>query len=79
MTNDNQKTKLRHVFGMRSAEFYAALEGKSIRVAFMDGKAMTGTLIGLDQYDIILDKDGVQVLIPKHSLKYVAPASEDSD
>ena len=52
MTNDNQKTKLRHVFGMRSAEFYAGLKDKPVRVVFLDGKAMTGTLIGLDQYDM---------------------------
>lgn len=64
-------------WGPTTAEFYAQLREKDVQVAFMDGKLMTGQLVGCGQFDLILRQasQGVTVLIPKHSVKWVAPAN----
>ena len=62
---------------MSTAEFYAALQNKQITIALLDSKAYAGELVGVNRYDLIIElKDGRQMLIPKHAVKYVLPSTD---
>lgn len=55
-------------WGMTAAEFYAALQGKPVRVELIGGKAFAGELLGVDQYDLMIKQSsGLVLLIPKHA------------
>ncbi len=63
-------------WGPSSADYFRELRDKEVQIAFMDGKLMTGKLIGHGQFDLIIcQPGGVKVLIPKHAIKWVAPAN----
>ena len=52
--------------------FLDALKGQKIMVAFLDGKAMRGVLLGDDRYNLFLRQEsGLEVMICKHAIKYV--------
>lgn len=62
-------TKTPRTFGMTAAEFCAALQGKSVRLELIGGKAYVGTLEGCDQYDLILKQaSGLMLMVPKHAI-----------
>ncbi|HEY77282.1 MAG TPA: hypothetical protein G4O00_14090 [Thermoflexia bacterium] len=64
--------KPQQVWGKRSAEFYADLQGKKVRVSTVTGKVYSGVLVGVDTYDLIIRQDsGLEVLITKGSVVYV--------
>ena len=67
--------KPQQVWGKRSAEFYADLQGKRVNVAVTTGKVYAGVLVGVDTYDLIIRQDsGLELLIPKGSVVYVCRA-----
>ena len=75
-----KKSKPQQVWGLRTAAFYADLEGKPVLVAVLGGKRFKGTLVGVDTYDIIIKQyTGLKILVPKGSIVYVHRASAPSD
>lgn len=50
---------------------YTNRVGEEIKVAFMDGKALTGKLLLAGKYEIFLDVDGKEVSVFKHAIKYI--------
>jgi hypothetical protein len=59
-------------WGMRTQDFYRALANKSIKITALDGKLYSGTLIGVDQYDLVIRQvNGLTILFPKHAIKYL--------
>lgn len=71
----NKTLKPPSTWGVSSAAFYAYHRLKPVRVVTLDNKAITGSLIGVDTFDIILEmQDKTAILIPKHSVKYITPA-----
>ncbi len=72
--------KPKQVWGRRSAEFYADLQGKRVRVCVTTGKVYAGTLVGVDVYDIIIRQDnGTELLLPKGNIVYVAARGAGAD
>ncbi len=64
--------KLSTRWGVNSAEFYSALRDKPIRITALDAKSYAGVLVGIDQYDLVIRlANGLVVLFPKHSVKYL--------
>jgi len=51
--------------------FLRGLEGKGVRVVFVDGKAMTGHLLAVGTYTLLLRRGAEVVLVYKSALKYV--------
>ena len=48
------------------------LEGKTIKVAFLDGKALSGELVGVDTYELFIKPSrGPEVMIAKGAIKYL--------
>lgn len=75
-TNDKPTT----VWGISSREFYDAVQNKPVRVTTMDGKIYTVTLVGVDQYDLILKQgDGALILMPKHAIKLIIPGNSKTE
>lgn len=67
-------------WGMTAAEFYAGLQGKAINVTTIDAKIYGGFLVGLDQYDLLIRTPaGVVMLIAKHAIKVVTPATNGGE
>jgi len=59
-------------------EFLKQLRGQEVLIVFVDGKAMRGTLIAFDQYNLILEqKSGLTISVFKHSLKYLHKAPQE--
>ena len=59
-------------WGMASADFYAALQNKTVSVSLLTGKAYIGEMVGVDQYDLILSQaSGLMLLIPKHAVAFL--------
>jgi sRNA-binding regulator protein Hfq len=46
-------------------------EGKGVRVVFVDGKALTGKLLSVGTYTLLLGREGRELLVYKSALKYV--------
>lgn len=46
---------------------------QKIKVAFLDGKAMVGTLIQLTKYELVLEVEGKErpIVVFKHAVKYL--------
>lgn len=64
------------VWGISSREFYDAAQNKPVRVTTLDGKIYTATLVGVDQYDLVLKQgDGALILMPKHAVKLIVPGN----
>jgi len=51
--------------------FLRGLVGKGVRVVFVDGKVLTGRLLSVGTYTLLLGREGVEVLVYKSALKYV--------
>ena len=60
-------------WGTSSARFYATHEGESIRVHFENGEVITGILMGLDLFDIFIERGGIILLITKHAVAWIEP------
>ncbi len=64
--------KPQQVWGKRSHEFLAELEGKIVSIAVTTGKIFRGQLIGVDVYDLIIRQEsGLELLIPKGNVVYI--------
>ena len=64
-------------FGPGEAEFYRAHEGKTLAVKLMDGEILEVVLLGVDAYHLLVRRrDGVTVLLPKHSVMYALTREE---
>jgi len=51
--------------------FLRGLVGRGVRVVFVDGKALTGKLLSVGTYTLLLSREGAKVLVYKSALKYV--------
>jgi sRNA-binding regulator protein Hfq len=45
--------------------------GKGVRVVFVDGKVLTGRLLAVGTYTLLLRRGGDAILVYKSALKYV--------
>lgn len=72
-------------FGPGEVEFYRAHEGKTLAVKLTNGEVLEAVLLGVDAYHLLVRRrDGVSVLLPKHSVMYALTreeirAQEESD
>ena len=48
-------------------------KGQKIKIAFLDGKVMVGTLIQLTKYELVLEAEGKErpIVVFKHAVKYL--------
>lgn len=67
--------KTAQTWGVSAANFYTAFKEQSIKVALLNGASITGKLVGIDTYDIILSLNDTYILLPKHSILFVRPAN----
>ncbi len=68
-------------WGLGANEFFRSLASKPIKLAAMDGKLYSGTLVGVDQYDLFVRQtNGLTLMFPKHSIKFLhADGTSPSD
>jgi sRNA-binding regulator protein Hfq len=58
-------------WGTSSQTFFNDAEGETLTVHLMTGDTVTGELIGLDTFDIvILPEGGNKIIVPKHAIAY---------
>lgn len=63
-------------WGTSAAQFYADCEGETIDIHLETGQVLTGRLLGVDRYDIVLERsEGKRALIPKHAIVYIEPGA----
>ncbi|MDT2850398.1 hypothetical protein P7H60_14685 [Vagococcus carniphilus] len=57
------------------------LIGEKVAISFLDGKKMTGKIIDVTAYDIILVNKKIEnpIVILKHSVKYVYKLSDKQE
>ena len=68
----SDKKKASQVWGKRSAEFFAELEGQVVVVAVVTDQKFKGQLVGVDTYDVMIRQEsGLELLIPKSNVIYV--------
>ena len=60
-------------WGTSSARFFARLEDELIRVHFENSEVLTGVLVGLDVFDIFIEREGITLLIAKHAVAWIEP------
>lgn len=59
-------------WGTSSAQFYADVENKTIAIHLRNGQVLTGELVGLDTFDLILERaEGKRALVPKHAIDWI--------
>jgi len=71
-SHSKQSVKASPHWGLGAKEFYRSLANQPIKITALDGKLYSGTLIGVDQYDLFVrQNNGATVLFAKHSVKLV--------
>ncbi len=74
--NDKQQSKPPEKWGTSAAAFYADCEGKTIHIHLDTGGMLTGMLLGVDRWDIVIQReDETRVLIPKHAIASIEPGT----
>ncbi len=57
-------------------DFIEACIGKQVKIVFLDGKQLKGTLLASDTYTLLIQQgykaSQVEVLVFKHAIKYIA-------
>jgi len=77
MSNEEKK-KPKSNWGQNQAAYLAALQGRQVTVAFLDGKALKGELTGVDTYELFIKQsNGLEIMISKGAIKYLHPASDE--
>lgn len=72
--------KIKRNWGQNQADYLAALQGKWVKLAFLDGKTLKGVLTGVDTYELFIKPiKGPEVLINKGALKYLHPTTPDAE
>lgn len=65
-------------WGLGANDFYRSLANKPIKLTALDGKLYSGTLVGIDQYDLFVRQtNGLTILFAKHALKFVHADTSD--
>ena len=65
-------------WGLGANDFYRSLANKPIKLTALDGKLYSGTLVGIDQYDLLVRQaNGLTILFAKHALKLVHADTSD--
>ena len=80
MTQQTQRTSKKMVTTTRE-KAYKFSKGQEVKVAFLDGKSITGTIHQFSKYHFVLELEGKEeiVTIFKHAIKYiVSKKPEDS-
>ena len=49
------------------------------RIVFMDGKTITGKLVEMSQYNIVVQTAKAKLLVSKHAIKYYILEEKDGD
>jgi|GEM_PF-1773568 sRNA-binding regulator protein Hfq len=75
----NSSPKPSPYWGVRAHDFYRGLANKPIKIVALDGKHYGGTLVGVDQYDLVIRQaNGLTILFPKHAVRYVQADTPDT-
>jgi sRNA-binding regulator protein Hfq len=72
MTQQTQRTS-KQGFTSTREKAYKFRKGQEVKVAFLDGKSITGTIHQFSKYHIVLELEGKEeiVTIFKHAMKYI--------
>jgi sRNA-binding regulator protein Hfq len=75
MANKNVKSQTPAKWGTSAAAFFARHEDERLKIHLTGAaKILTGSLVGVDQYDIFIEReDGVVVLVCKHAIQHIEP------
>ncbi len=64
--------KTKGIWGRKAPQFYEALRDQPVIVHTTTGKSFSGTLIGVDVYDIVIKQtSGLEILFSKGNLVFV--------
>ena len=67
-------TKPPEKWGTLSAMFFAGLKEQAITVHLQNGETLSGTLVGVDKYDVCLERpDRSTTLVTKHAIAWIEP------
>ncbi len=64
-------------WGTSTAKFYARCEGDRITLHLTDGTTLTGLLVGVDKYDVFIERDTQVILVAKHAVGWIERESPD--
>lgn len=66
-----KREKPKAVWGQSQAAYLAGLKGKQVTIAFSDGKATKGTLVGAGPFCLFIQQEGLEVMVFKSNIKYL--------
>ena len=58
-------------FGVTANAYLADLLHKTVTVHLLDHTTLTGVLLGVDRYHLILELNGKKLLVPKHAILFM--------
>jgi len=64
------------VWGKKATQVYADLRDREVVIAFRDGSDLRGKLVGLDTYEFVVERDGVEIAVQKGSVRSIHGAEE---
>lgn len=72
-----QDDKIPGRWGMNEAKFYFDRENELVAVHMRSGETITGYVIGLDVYAIMIERESDQapILMHKHAIDWIEPAT----
>lgn len=63
---------------MADKDFLEDLKGHAVTIAFLDGKSIVGILVDYSIYTLLIKQKEIQVIIPKHAVKYLHEAKTET-
>lgn len=64
-------------WGTSAARFYARCEGEEVAIHLLTGDKLVGILIGVDKYDVFIERSDSVFLIAKHAIAWIEPGVQD--
>ena len=69
--------KIADKWGTSAARFYARCEGEEVALHLLNGDQLAGILIGVDKYDVFIERGASVLLIAKHAIAWIEPGVQD--
>jgi sRNA-binding regulator protein Hfq len=88
MTDQTQPTKSKKVvvkspqipvrWGTSAARFYERAEGEEITLHLITGEVLAGILVGVDTYDVFIEREKTVILVTKHAVTWIEPGPQET-
>ena len=65
-------------WGTSAARFYERAEGEDITLHLITGEVLGGILVGVDTYDVFIEREKTVLLVTKHAVTWIESGPQEA-